>query len=290
MTEEQIATFLALVDDAATACFHGGDAAYKEMRAALEFRLREVAPPAPEPTPYCHIYEWDGPFGVHQSTSSARYNGMAPHRSVPVFTKPTEATHTQPAANHKEVYEQESHGSILGQRGCGPLDIDSPCAGGGVVHAGLGAGQVSAQAEQKPKLTVYFERLPSGLVIEGDGPPAQAEPVARDGQITKDQLDMLAKELCDRGELAWSGFRRDAEGRYTIPDTNPSVLALVNGVLAAAPTQPRPQPLTDTQVLEIWDKSDTPSAENDWTTGAVPFARAIEKAHGITAQEPPTCG
>ena len=56
----------------------------RECAAALS-ALRDVVKQEP---PYAYIYEWDGPFGLHQSTSSARYNGMAPNRSVPVFTIP----------------------------------------------------------------------------------------------------------------------------------------------------------------------------------------------------------
>lgn len=56
----------------------------EKARATLT-ALREAVKQEP---PYAYIYEWDGPFGLHQSTSSARYNGMAPNRSVPVWTTP----------------------------------------------------------------------------------------------------------------------------------------------------------------------------------------------------------
>lgn len=46
--------------------------------------------PAPQAAQaaYAYIYEWDTPFGVHTSTSSNRYNGQPPARSVPVFLAP----------------------------------------------------------------------------------------------------------------------------------------------------------------------------------------------------------
>jgi hypothetical protein len=96
---DKVQEIMALVHKFSVASTQGNAVSAMRLCAEIESKLREVvAPPVPEPTPYCYIYEWDGPFGVHQSTSSARYNGMAPHRSVPVFAAPTEATHTQPAS------------------------------------------------------------------------------------------------------------------------------------------------------------------------------------------------
>lgn len=38
---------------------------------------------------YCFVYEWDTPFGaVHRSLSPSPYNGNAPSRIVPVYTRP----------------------------------------------------------------------------------------------------------------------------------------------------------------------------------------------------------
>lgn len=41
-------------------------------------------------------------------------------------------------------------------------------------------------------------------------------------------------------------------------------------------THPRaPVALSDERIMEMWSRAETPSAENDWTTGPLPFARAI---------------
>lgn len=41
------------------------------------------------------------------------------------------------------------------------------------------------------------------------------------------------------------------------------------------------EPLSDEQIAALWEKCNMPSEDNDWTTGPVPFARAIEAEHGI---------
>ena len=48
------------------------------------------AQPKAEPVqePYCILYEWDGPFGLHQETSHRQYNGKYPDRSVKLYTAP----------------------------------------------------------------------------------------------------------------------------------------------------------------------------------------------------------
>lgn len=76
-----------------------------------------------------------------------------------------------------------------------------------------------------------------GCEIEYATPSAPtAEPDERE-PMTKDELDMLAKGMCDRGELVWAGFRQDAKGFYTIPNTSPNMLKLVNAARASKGTK-----------------------------------------------------
>jgi hypothetical protein len=90
MTEERVAHIMALVEDYA---MRVGMEEYPTRKywMAIEAALRD-APQAEQA--YAYIYEWDGPFGVRQSTSSARYNGMAPHRSIPVYLAATPSAPT----------------------------------------------------------------------------------------------------------------------------------------------------------------------------------------------------
>jgi hypothetical protein len=52
---------------------------------------------------------------------------------------------------------------------------------------------------------------------------------------------------------------------------------LVSAALAA-PQQHAQAALSDEQIMEIWEKADTPSRENNWTTGPTMFARALFSA------------
>ena len=63
-------------------------------------RAHESAEPAPaEPVaPYCYVYEFDSPFGIHQSLSPREYNGSRPARTVPVYTAPPAPAPAEPAA------------------------------------------------------------------------------------------------------------------------------------------------------------------------------------------------
>lgn len=56
-----------------------------------------IAQQGTEPVAYCYVYEWDTPAGLHRSTSSARYNGLAPDRAIRVYThaKPVEPRATE---------------------------------------------------------------------------------------------------------------------------------------------------------------------------------------------------
>jgi hypothetical protein len=44
--------------------------------------------PEPVQEPYCILYEWDGPFGLHQETNHRQYNGKYPDRSVKLYAAP----------------------------------------------------------------------------------------------------------------------------------------------------------------------------------------------------------
>ena len=129
---------------------------------------------------------------------------------------------------------------------------------------------------------------------------AQAEPVALDGwklvpvEPTPEMLNEGAQRLVSWGEESkwpdsWDKWRVRAA-------MNEAERVWRSMWLASSPTQPRLRPLTDEQIMEIaknpmtapcspwWLKDDV--VLNDIRTAAKRFARAIEAAHGITAQEP----
>jgi hypothetical protein len=117
--------------------------------------------------------------------------------------------------------------------------------------------------------------------------PAQAEPVARDGWV------MVPVEPTEA--MISAGFKHVYH-----PTMENDMEHVWSAMLAASPTQPRPQPrpqpLTDEQIMGIaknpmtapcspwWLKDDV--VLNDVQNAAKLFTRAIEQAHGITAQEP----
>lgn len=97
MTQPNIAALMALAKRMMRDSWaDGGDASWMPAHDALETAARELAGGAEQAVPYAYIYEWDGPFGVHQSTRSARYNGMAPARSIPVYLAAHSPSAVQP--------------------------------------------------------------------------------------------------------------------------------------------------------------------------------------------------
>ena len=48
--------------------------------------LRCGAEPVQEP--FCYVYEYDSPYGLHREFYPREYNGMKPSRTVPLYTAP----------------------------------------------------------------------------------------------------------------------------------------------------------------------------------------------------------
>lgn len=63
----------------------------------------------------------------------------------------------------------------------------------------------------------------------------------------------------------------------TYPELLAAMQARLKEVTAFLSSQPSPAPvaMTDERIMAIWRKCDQPSEENDFTTGPLPFARAI---------------
>ena len=57
---------------------------------------------------------------------------------------------------------------------------------------------------------------------------------------TQEQIELIARDMCQNKELDWVGFRKDSHGRYTIPELSPSVYKLVLGAIKyfLQPVQP----------------------------------------------------
>ncbi|MDP2074601.1 hypothetical protein [Hydrogenophaga sp.] len=107
--------------------------------------------------------------------------------------------------------------------------------------------------------------------------PARAEPVARDGWV------MVPVEPTPKMLVAMWDHREAMRGQ----SENRIARAGYAALLAASPTQPRPKALTDEQIMEIQQQVMTDWMKSDRTVyGWTLLARAIEEAHGITAQEP----
>jgi hypothetical protein len=152
-------------------------------------------------------------------------------------------------------------------------------------------------------------------VIETPVPPelastavAQAEPVARDEPTENDWADFGAWTERDKGARdmleklidVWDDGQSPHEHRCYVDGAWTELIAEARSLLAASAAQPRPQPrpqpLTDEQIMGIaknpmtapcspwWLKDDV--VLNDVQNAAKLFTRAIEQAHGITAQEP----
>lgn len=51
-----------------------------------------VTPPQrtaePVQEPFCYVYEYDSPYGLHREFYPREYNGMKPSRTVPLYTAP----------------------------------------------------------------------------------------------------------------------------------------------------------------------------------------------------------
>jgi hypothetical protein len=118
---------------------------------------------------------------------------------------------------------------------------------------------------------------------------AQAEPVARDGWAmvpVEPTLEMIAAYLTAT-DLYW----KRTDQLPTPPNkwrTGTPTGATAEGyraMLAASSTQPRPQPLSDEQINDAYGSA---KVQHDHIPhdDVVRIARAIEAAHGITAQEP----
>lgn len=114
---------------------------------------------------------------------------------------------------------------------------------------------------------------------------AQAEPVARDdlleryAQAAHWYINAHDNELQEHGDTREAAIRR-------VHALDGELLASGYEWLASSPTQPRPQPLTDEQIADIVREAAKGSAMRRDGTTSTRIARAIEAAHGITAQEP----
>ena len=53
---------------------------------------------------------------------------------------------------------------------------------------------------------------------------------------------------------------------------------------APAASQQKREPLSVVEIMQVFKKVDRPCAENNWATGPVMFARAVERAHGIEGE------
>lgn len=42
----------------------------------------------PVQEPFCYVYEYDSPYGLHREFYPREYNGMKPSRTVPLYTAP----------------------------------------------------------------------------------------------------------------------------------------------------------------------------------------------------------
>jgi len=115
--------------------------------------------------------------------------------------------------------------------------------------------------------------------------PVQAEPVARDGWKlpiwTVKKQDDLGTILDEHGARITTSY--GAEARAVVNAHNLIVLAL-----AASPTQPRPQPLTEEQIASIVREASKGAATRRDGTTSIRIARAIEAAHGIKPAQEPT--
>ena len=104
-------------------------------------------------------------------------------------------------------------------------------------------------------------------------PPAQQEPVAWASAIME-QAQVFAS--------GWSlvGGRFDDGNALEFADRAKEELrSMLNH------PQPAPQPLTDKQIIEIANKTQTAEPGTNGYVLPISFARAIEQAHGITGDQ-----
>lgn len=63
-------------------------AAATEALAKFDAQAAEQAAGGGEAVPYCHVYEYDTPLGLHRALYPKQWNGKLPDRTVPVYTHP----------------------------------------------------------------------------------------------------------------------------------------------------------------------------------------------------------
>lgn len=60
---------------------------------------------------------------------------------------------------------------------------------------------------------------------------ALLEASAKPTEPTIEEIELMAKGMCQKGELNWAGFRKDSDGFYTIPEISISEYKLILGGL-----------------------------------------------------------
>lgn len=71
----------------------------------------------PQPEPYCYIYEYDSPFGLHREFYPSEWNGLKPSRTIALHAAPQ--TQRQPTFNRGDRVRKRSgsawQGRVVGE-------------------------------------------------------------------------------------------------------------------------------------------------------------------------------
>lgn len=69
-----------------------GSSLYPQPRQMAAIAALKAALESPVQEPYCYVYEYDSPHGLHREFYPREYNGMKPTRTVQVYTAPPQRT------------------------------------------------------------------------------------------------------------------------------------------------------------------------------------------------------
>ena len=108
----------------------------RDALAKFDAQAAEQAAGGGEAVPYCHIYEYDSPLGLHRALYPKQWNGSLPNRTVPVYAHPAPAAPVQPVGE-REAFGETTTGETNGRHDGLRRDLHGGLALGGYTLGAL---------------------------------------------------------------------------------------------------------------------------------------------------------